>query len=163
VVCEEPILTVSHKLALNVVSKQGKPSKTVFQRLRFDGKHSIVECKPLTGRTHQIRVHLQYLGFPIVNDPLYHQEKVWGPSLGKQQELNQEQQQDIVSKLSTVVFPWDKEEEREDTEPTDELYCLDCTLNRADPTADQLKLYLHALKYEADGWSYETPLPEWAK
>jgi hypothetical protein len=37
----------------------------------FETGHSLVECKPLTGRTHQIRLHLQYLGHPIVNDPLY--------------------------------------------------------------------------------------------
>jgi 23S rRNA-/tRNA-specific pseudouridylate synthase len=159
VVCEAPILTVSHKLALNVVSQQGKECKTVFKRLTFDGTHSIVECKPFTGRTHQIRVHLQYLGYPIVNDPLYNQEKVWGPALGKQQELNQEEQQDIVSKLSTIVFPWDKLEEMNQ----DELYCLDCQLNRPDPTTEQLKLYLHALKYESNDWSFETPFPEWAK
>ncbi|CAJ0927798.1 13346_t:CDS:2, partial [Entrophospora sp. SA101] len=33
--------------------------------------------------THQIRVHLQYLGYPIANDPLYCNKKVWGSNLGK--------------------------------------------------------------------------------
>lgn len=37
---------------------------------------------PRTGRTHQIRVHLQYLGHPIINDPLYN-DFVWGPDKGK--------------------------------------------------------------------------------
>jgi len=37
---------------------------------------------PLTGRTHQIRVHLQYLGFPIANDPIY-TNPVFGPNLAK--------------------------------------------------------------------------------
>lgn len=32
---------------------------------------------------HQIRVHLQYLGYPIVNDPLYGDPRVWGPTIGK--------------------------------------------------------------------------------
>ncbi len=39
--------------------------------------------KPHTGRTHQIRVHLQWLGYPIVNDPLYNTD-IWGPLRGKQ-------------------------------------------------------------------------------
>ena len=37
----------------------------------------------MTGRTHQIRVHLQYLGFPIANDPLYAPTTIWGQDLGK--------------------------------------------------------------------------------
>jgi 23S rRNA-/tRNA-specific pseudouridylate synthase len=32
---------------------------------------SLVECFPISGRTHQIRVHLQFLGFPILNDVIY--------------------------------------------------------------------------------------------
>lgn len=42
----------------------------------------MVRCLPLTGRTHQIRVHLQYLGFPILNDPIYG-SSAWGPHRGK--------------------------------------------------------------------------------
>jgi len=41
---------------------------------------SLVLCRPLSGRMHQIRVHLQYLGFPIVNDLLYNAPDIWGPS-----------------------------------------------------------------------------------
>lgn len=37
----------------------------------------------MTGRSHQIRVHLQFLGFPIVNDPIYNHASAWGESLGK--------------------------------------------------------------------------------
>lgn len=51
--------------------------------MSFNGKTSLVKCFPKTGRTHQIRIHLQYLGYPIVNDPLYNQPSVWGPSNGK--------------------------------------------------------------------------------
>ncbi len=45
-----------------------------------DRKTSLVLCRPLSGRMHQIRVHLQYLGFPIVNDALYNAPDIWGPS-----------------------------------------------------------------------------------
>ncbi|XP_019742816.1 pseudouridylate synthase RPUSD2 [Hippocampus comes] len=81
-VCEEPILVVSFKIGLCRVDPKGKDCRTVFQRLSFNGKTSVVRCLPLTGRTHQIRVHLQYLGFPILNDPIYG-ASAWGPHRGK--------------------------------------------------------------------------------
>lgn len=82
VVCEEPILVVSYKVGVCRVDPKGKPCKTIFQRLSYNGKTSVVKCLPRTGRTHQIRVHLQYLGHPIVNDPIYNME-AWGPEKGK--------------------------------------------------------------------------------
>ncbi|XP_078133999.1 pseudouridylate synthase RPUSD2 isoform X2 [Sander vitreus] len=81
-ICEEPILVVSFKIGLCRVDPKGKECRTVFQRLSFNGKTSVVRCLPLTGRTHQIRVHLQYLGFPILNDPIYG-SSAWGPHRGK--------------------------------------------------------------------------------
>ncbi|XP_075873945.1 pseudouridylate synthase RPUSD2 isoform X2 [Nelusetta ayraudi] len=81
-VCEQPILVVSFKIGLCRVDPKGKECRTVFQRLDFNGKTSVVRCLPLTGRTHQIRVHLQYLGFPILNDPIYG-SSAWGPNRGK--------------------------------------------------------------------------------
>lgn len=81
-ICEEPILVVAFKVGLCRVDPKGKECRTVFQRLSFNGKTSVVRCLPLTGRTHQIRVHLQYLGFPILNDPIYG-SLAWGPHRGK--------------------------------------------------------------------------------
>lgn len=58
-----------------------------------------MECRPFTGRTHQIRVHLQYIGHPILNDPIYCNRKVWGPNLGKGGEG---QDEDIISRLNRM-------------------------------------------------------------
>ncbi|XP_030070486.1 LOW QUALITY PROTEIN: RNA pseudouridylate synthase domain-containing protein 2-like [Microcaecilia unicolor] len=80
--CEEPILVFSCKFGVCRVDPKGKPCKTVFQRLSYNGKSSVVKCFPYTGRTHQIRVHLQFLGHPIVNDPIYN-TNAWGPTKGK--------------------------------------------------------------------------------
>ncbi|XP_048831093.1 RNA pseudouridylate synthase domain-containing protein 2 [Brienomyrus brachyistius] len=81
-VCEEPILVVSFKVGVCRVDPKGKPCRTVFQRLSWNGRSSVVRCQPLTGRTHQIRVHLQFLGYPIVNDPIYGSD-AWGPHRAK--------------------------------------------------------------------------------
>ncbi|CBL46904.1 Ribosomal large subunit pseudouridine synthase C [gamma proteobacterium HdN1] len=53
------------------VSQQGKPSSTEFVLLRHFEETSLVEASPLTGRTHQIRVHAQFAGHPIVGDDKY--------------------------------------------------------------------------------------------
>lgn len=82
VVCEQPILVVSFKVGVCRVDPKGKDSRTVFQKLSYNGRSSVVRCLPLTGRTHQIRVHLQYLGFPILSDPIYG-STAWGPDRGK--------------------------------------------------------------------------------
>lgn len=60
--CKEPIEVVSYKIGVCKVSAKGKECTTVFQKLGYNGKSSVVLCKPKTGRMHQIRVHLQFLG-----------------------------------------------------------------------------------------------------
>lgn len=60
--CKEPIEVVSYKIGVCKVSPKGKECTTTFQKLGYNGSTSVVLCKPLTGRMHQIRVHLQYLG-----------------------------------------------------------------------------------------------------
>jgi 23S rRNA-/tRNA-specific pseudouridylate synthase len=49
----------------------GKPSVTEFRVLERFGGFALFECHPLTGRTHQIRVHLAAVGAPVLNDPFY--------------------------------------------------------------------------------------------
>jgi len=82
ITCKEPIEVVSYKIGVCKVSSNGKDCHTDFQKLSYNGRTSVVLCKPRTGRMHQIRVHLQYLGFPVVNDPLYN-HVVFGPEKGK--------------------------------------------------------------------------------
>ena len=53
------------------VDPNGKESETFYRLLKTNGEYSLVELKPITGRTHQLRVHMQYLGHPIVGDRVY--------------------------------------------------------------------------------------------
>ena len=57
------------------VDANGKPAETFYRVLKTDGVHSLVELRPTTGRTHQLRVHMKYLGHPILGDPVYGEEK----------------------------------------------------------------------------------------
>ena len=113
VACEQPMLAISPKLGLNRVRANGKEARTVFHRLAHrlpdpasasaeerDG-FSIVRCRPLTGRTHQIRVHLQFLGHPIANDPIYSNARVFGPDLGRG-DGTADADEDVISRLSRM-------------------------------------------------------------
>lgn len=63
-------------------TQQGRPALTEWERLhlREDG-HSLVLLTPYTGRAHQLRVHMQWLGHPIVGDPFYHPRPQQAPRL----------------------------------------------------------------------------------
>lgn len=51
--------------------KRGKQSSTKFKILKKFGRFTLIEAKPISGRTHQIRIHLKHLGYSILCDSLY--------------------------------------------------------------------------------------------
>jgi 23S rRNA pseudouridine1911/1915/1917 synthase len=64
-----------HRQRMAVVQKNSKHAVTHFTvRERFAGT-TLVECRLETGRTHQIRVHMKYIGYPLVGDPVYGPKK----------------------------------------------------------------------------------------
>ncbi|HET9376161.1 MAG TPA: RNA pseudouridine synthase [Chthoniobacterales bacterium] len=98
---DQPLLRQGEKMPSKIWLKQaihpdGYPAKTKFAvSQRFEnrwGRFSLIHCQPITGRTHQIRVHLSSLGFPLVGDKIYGPdencylefiETGWTPKLGE--------------------------------------------------------------------------------
>ncbi|KAG0646716.1 tRNA-uridine isomerase 9 [Hyphodiscus hymeniophilus] len=197
VVCDMPILQISPKLGLNRVRANGKAARTVFKKLAYyppisestdktlqnlgfepnkEG-YSIVRCLPVTGRTHQLRVHLQHLGHPIGNDPIYCNQRVWGSSLGANDaDAARDSDEDIITRLSrmgksevadAVAYHDEMVDEynKKKAEKMSGELCEVCqTPLYTDPGEQELCLWLHSLRYEDAGgsWSYLSPLPEWA-
>jgi RluA family pseudouridine synthase len=62
---------VGRKHRTVVVHKRGKNSETYFKVLERGQAEALIEAHPKTGRTHQVRVHLSALGFPLLGDVLY--------------------------------------------------------------------------------------------
>ncbi|KAG5975397.1 hypothetical protein E4U55_007698 [Claviceps digitariae] len=139
--------------------------------------YSIVRCLPVTGRTHQIRVHLQYLGHPIQNDPIYANQRVWGFNLGHHDpEGTFTTDEDVITRLSRMgkeeaaeaVVYYDEMIDKYEKKRAEKMTGETCDLCDAplysDPGMHELSLWLHSLRYEdADGaWSYKSDLPGWA-
>ncbi|MDO4566765.1 MAG: RluA family pseudouridine synthase [Oscillospiraceae bacterium] len=70
-VIEAPIGREEGSIIRRCVSEGGKPSATRVRALASCGSHSLIEAETLTGRTHQIRVHLAHIGRPLAGDTLY--------------------------------------------------------------------------------------------
>ncbi len=60
---------------LRFVGEQGKPSVTEYWVMEHRDGYSKLELRPITGRTHQLRVHCAHMGFPILGDPQYGSER----------------------------------------------------------------------------------------
>ncbi len=71
-VCDAPISGEAGKLGGRNVDTEGQEARTEFRVLRRDADGTtLLEARPLTGRTNQIRIHLWHLGFPILGDAAY--------------------------------------------------------------------------------------------
>ncbi len=57
-----------------MVDPKGKPAETIYQVLKENNNLALLELKPISGRTHQLRVHLKYIGCPILGDKVYNKE-----------------------------------------------------------------------------------------
>lgn len=60
-----------HRKKMAIAREGGREARTDFKVVRSGGEASLLECRLYSGRTHQIRVHLQHLGHPILGDVVY--------------------------------------------------------------------------------------------
>ena len=70
-IIDAPIARYPLPSLLRYVNQDGKPSLTRYQLLERRESHSRLGLQPVTGRTHQLRVHCAHMGFPILGDPQY--------------------------------------------------------------------------------------------
>ncbi len=106
-----------HRKRMAVV-KDGKPARTEYKVVEYFDQHTLVEAKPVTGRTHQVRVHFAAIGHPLVGDPVYgFRKRRWGlerqflhawklsfalPSTGQRMEFTAELPEDLQRVLEQL-------------------------------------------------------------
>ncbi|OZC07489.1 hypothetical protein X798_05483 [Onchocerca flexuosa] len=171
-------------MGIQCIRDDGKYALTRFSRLWTDGQTSVVRCMLETGRTHQIRVHLQYLGYPIVDDYIYN-TAAWGETKGKDGNYGKSLEQlrkDVLEehKASNWHEQVDPEYETRvkqiaegkvqpeseglDTKARQEYdpVCMNCNVKKKDVILEHMMLHLHCLKYQTSEWSYSSEIPLWA-
>ena len=118
-----------------------KYAETHFEFLFYDSKSntSVVKCYPKTGRTHQIRIHLRCLGYPIANDPCYGGIIYNDLKEFENPELKAYQYNNLDN---------DNNENNKDIYSVSELYCY--------------KIWLHAWSYKFDKYEFKTKEPDWS-
>lgn len=84
------------------VKPKGKPAQTTYTATEFFRHFTVVEMRPRTGRTHQIRVHAAHIGFPPAVDPLYGRRASLLLSEVKQRRFNLKKWEDEQPLLSRV-------------------------------------------------------------
>ena len=87
-----PILNVG-KGSVTISRQEGKRAETWFQSLKFFKHYTLVECRPVTGRMHQIRIHLATQRASIAGDEMYKGEPVFLSKIKRKYHLGKDQEE----------------------------------------------------------------------
>lgn len=169
---DSPIYGIDPKRGFPAGLLPSREASTMFYPLRYipHSHESIVACKPLTGRTHQIRIHLARLGHPISNDSMYCEDCTMYPlRLQFMRRVSEWENCGLGQNELQSLFKKVQEEAQGVTDSKvsslGEEKCPECgAVLMADPAMSQLELYLHAWKYYDDegAFDFQTGMPEWA-
>lgn len=100
-----PIAPLKDGTAVKIDRQKGKAAETIFFTLKAFKRHTLVECLPITGRMHQIRVHLQCLKAPIVCDSTYGGKDVYLSELKKNFNLKRDtEEQPIMHRVALHAY-----------------------------------------------------------
>lgn len=87
------------------INQKGKSATTYFTTLKTYFAHSVIECRPISGRLHQIRVHLAYLKSPICGDELYGGKPLFLSSLKRKFNLKKDTEElPIMQRVSLHAY-----------------------------------------------------------
>lgn len=99
-----PILPLKDGM-VKIDRQLGKIAETIFNSLRVYKSHTLVECQPITGRMHQIRIHLTCLKAPIVSDELYGGSMLYLSTLKKKFNLkNDTEEQPLIKRVALHAY-----------------------------------------------------------
>lgn len=100
---ELPIYLTSHGTAR--IDSRGKHAETYFRTLKAFKKYTLVECRPITGRLHQIRVHLMAMKAPIAGDEVYGGSPFYLSSIKKKYNLkNLTEEMPLIQRVALHAF-----------------------------------------------------------
>ena len=156
----KPIYCKDPRTGIHEINEEkGKESITHFSLIKYDKNTdtSLVKCKPITGRTHQIRIHLQYLNHPIANDMVYGGNNKYCINIINTKDNEYfKRHNDILMK--NIIKHYDND-------------CNECKLIKDELTDGNdveirngfAQIWLHSYKYQSKQWCYQTKIPKWAQ